>query len=222
MPGGVRRAACPLPPGDRARCRRGSPAPARPGPPRPPPPAPIAAGSRRRSWPAGWPWPAPRGASGALPTSAWCPGRPSGSATRQWLPRRAPRRDRLPRTSRALALTPSRRAAPDQCQRRLGPRAADLQRRRPARFGQRAVRQERPAPGGFGIGDTAADDLCGQIRAPGGREDRAVRSDGPAPHRLWRPAPRTGCSCGFRWRTTHARPRCSRTGRRCPCAADAR
>ena len=105
----------------RAPCRRGSPAPAPPVPPPPPRPGPIAAGSRRRSSPAGWRSPAPRGASAALPTSAACPGRPSGSATRRWPLRRAPRRGRLPRTSRAFALTPSRRAAPTSASAASGP-----------------------------------------------------------------------------------------------------
>ena len=50
----------------------------------------------------------------------------------------------------------------DQRQRRLGTGAADLQRRGPARLGERSVRQKRSPPSGFGIGDAAADDLGGQ------------------------------------------------------------
>ena len=74
------------------------PARARPGPRPPPRPGPTGAGSRRRSWPAGWRSPGPRGASAAPPRPASRSARPAGSAARRWRrrpgpapgPRRAP------------------------------------------------------------------------------------------------------------------------------------
>ena len=59
----------------------------------------------------------------------------------------------------------------DQRQRRLRARAADLQRRRTARFGQRAVRQKRSAPSGFGIARRCRRPPERAGRAPAGRAD---------------------------------------------------
>src|SRR5690606_21201711 len=53
-------------------------------------------------------------------------------------------------------------------ERRLGSRARDLERGRASRLGERAVREERAAPGGLGLLDTARDDL------------RRQPTDGPA------------------------------------------
>nr|CRL78168.1 hypothetical protein CPGR_04547 [Mycolicibacterium malmesburyense] len=50
----------------------------------------------------------------------------------------------------------------DKCQCRLRARTTDLQRRRPTRLGERAVRQKRSAPSCFGVGNAAADHLRGQ------------------------------------------------------------
>ena len=107
--------------GGRGPRRRGSPAPARPGRRRRPRPAPSGAGWRRRSWPAGWRWPAPRGASGAPPRPARASCAPSRvSSAPMASPSRITTRS-TPRTSRALAGMPSRRAAPTSASAASGP-----------------------------------------------------------------------------------------------------
>ncbi len=100
------------------------------------------AGWRRRSWPGGWPWHGPRGASAAPPqasTDSCAPSRVSSAPMAS--PSRTTTRS-TPRTSRALAAIDSRRAAPTRASaasdRGRSPRA-----RTSAGLRQRAVRQER-------------------------------------------------------------------------------
>src|SRR5262249_13513934 len=50
----------------------------------------------------------------------------------------------------------------NQGQRGLGRRAGDLERARPAGFGERAVRQERATPGCLGVSDAAGHDVVRQ------------------------------------------------------------
>ena len=71
----------------------------------------------------------------------------------------------------------------DQRQRRLRARAGDLQRAGAAGLGQRAVRQERAAPGRHRAADVGRRPRAAAGRAPGGRARRAGRSGGPAPRR---------------------------------------
>ena len=105
-------------------------------------------------------------------------------------------------------LEPAGRA--DQGERGLRARAGHLQGRGAARLGQRAVRQERAAPGGLGVAGGARDHLRAAGRGSAGRGRRPGRSGGPADRRPPRPARRSGCLCA-------ARPGPSRPGRRlCP------
>ena len=103
--------------GGRGPPRRGSPSPGRPGRRRRRPHGPSGAGWRRRSWPAGWRWPAPRGASGAPPRPSATRGRRAGSAADRSRRRRGspPGRRRAPRGpwrgSRAVRATPTRASA---------------------------------------------------------------------------------------------------------------
>ena len=50
-----------------------------------------------------------------------------------------------------LGLDPQPAGRADEGQRRLGPGAGDLERRRTAGLGERAVGEERAAPGGLGV-----------------------------------------------------------------------
>ena len=107
--------------GARARRRRGSPARGAPGRRPRPPRGPTGAGWRRRSWPAGWRWRAPRGASAAPPRPARCRARRAGSAARRWRRRRG-RRPGRPRAPRGpWRRCPSRRAAPTSASAASGP-----------------------------------------------------------------------------------------------------
>ena len=85
---------------------------------------------------------------------------------------------------------------PDQRQRRLRTRAGDLESRGPARLGQRAVGQERAAPGGLGVADRPDDHL---------RRQAAHRSPAASTSPVWRASSR--------------RPRAPARGSGCPCAA---
>ena len=69
----------------------------------------------------------------------------------------------------------------DQREGRLGPGAGDLEGRRPAGLGERAVGEERAAPGGLGVAHRAADDLG---RQPAHRAAAAVDQAGLAGQRL--------------------------------------
>ena len=161
--------------GARARRRRGSPAPARPARPRPPPPGRCGAGWRRRSWPAGSRWPAPPGAPAAPPRPARCRARPSRVSSALIASPSLTTTRSTPRTSRALAWIFSRRAAPTRASAASGPGTGDLQRHRAARLGQRAVGEERAAPGRFAVAAAAGDHLPGQ---PAHRPPVAVHQAG--------------------------------------------
>ena len=165
---------------------RGSPAPARPGHRRPPRPGPTGAGWRRRSWPAGWRWPAPRGASAAPP-------RPARTRARRCRVSRAPIASpsrtttrSTPRTSRALAEMPSRRPTPTSASAASADGAGDLQRATP-RPGSVSEPWARNAPRQAASASpiAAGDDVLAAARAPAGRAGRPGRSGGPAPRRPW-------------------------------------
>ena len=79
----------------------------------------------------------------------------------------------------------------DQGERRLRAGAGDLQRRGAARLGQRAVRQERAAPGRLRVADAAADDLR---RQPAHRTAAQVEQPGLAGQRLAVLRPPARCS----------------------------
>ena len=88
-----------------------------------------------------------------------------------------------PRTSRALAVTPSRRAAPTSASAASGPGQVISSGGAAARLGERAVGEERAAPRGLGVADAAGDDGRRQAAHRTAARRRAGRSGGPAPRR---------------------------------------
>ena len=124
-----------------------------------------------------------------------------------------------PRTSRALAAMPSRRAAPTSASAASGPgqvisRAED----RPGSV-ERPVGEERAAPGGLGVADRPPTTPAAAARARAGRARRSARSGGPAPRRPGRRARRSGCPGAARRRRARGSRWRARRRRRCPCAA---
>ena len=111
-------------------------------------------------------------------SDSWAPSRVSSAPMAS--PSRMTTRS-TPRTSRALALMPRRRAAPTRASAASGPGAGDLQRGGAAGLGERAVGQEGAAPGGDGVAVAAGDDLR---RQPAHRAAAAVEEPGLAGQRL--------------------------------------
>ena len=110
----------------------------------------------------------------------------------------------------------------DQRERRLGPGAGDLQRRGAARLGQRAVGEERAAPGRLGVAHGAGHHLR---RQPAHRSAAAVEQAGLAGQRLAvldHPHDVAAALAQAAGRDHRRRRWRGRRPRRCPCAAGAR
>ena len=109
----------------------------------------------------------------------------------------------------------------DHGQRHLRPRAGHLERHRPARLGQRAVGEERAAPGRLAVAGGAGDHLPRQpAHRPAVVVDQAGLP-GQALAVLAPPGPRSGCPCAARPAPARSARRHGRRPRRCPCAAAA-